>query len=140
MSSLLEKALAKVVALPPDEQDAIASQILASLAGNEAWKKCFAEKRDALRRMAREALRLRPPSLTTGETPKDVAVLVTHPSRVSLLSPQSLSHNHERLIPARTLFCACANKPCPETLCPPESKSRSLFMPPPISRWLAANY
>jgi hypothetical protein len=30
MSSLLEKALAKVVALPPDEQDAIASQILAS--------------------------------------------------------------------------------------------------------------
>jgi hypothetical protein len=29
--SLLEKALEKVVALPQDEQDAIASQILASL-------------------------------------------------------------------------------------------------------------
>ena len=36
MSSLLDKALEKVVALPPDEQDAIASQILASLADEEA--------------------------------------------------------------------------------------------------------
>jgi hypothetical protein len=52
MSSLLEKALEKVVALPPDEQDAIASQILASLADEEAWKKRFAEKRDVIRRMA----------------------------------------------------------------------------------------
>ena len=56
MSSLLEKALEKVSALPPDEQDAIASQILASLADEEAWKRCFAEKRDVIRRMAREAL------------------------------------------------------------------------------------
>ena len=32
MSSLLKKALEKVGALPPDEQDAIASQILAALA------------------------------------------------------------------------------------------------------------
>ena len=56
MSSLLEKAPEKVVALPPDEQDAIASQILASLAGEEAWKRRFAEKRDVIRRMAGEAL------------------------------------------------------------------------------------
>jgi hypothetical protein len=56
MSSLLEKALEKVVALPPDEQDAIASQILASLADEETWKKRFDEKRDVIRRMAREAL------------------------------------------------------------------------------------
>ena len=56
MSTLLEKALEKVGALPPDEQDAIASQILASLADEEAWKKRFAEKRDVIRRMAREAL------------------------------------------------------------------------------------
>ncbi len=56
MSSLLEKALEKVAALPPDEQDAIASQILASLADEEAWKQCFAEKRGVIRRMAREAL------------------------------------------------------------------------------------
>jgi hypothetical protein len=57
MSSLLEKALEKVVALPPDEQDAIATQILASLADEEAWKKRFVEKRDVIRRMAQEALR-----------------------------------------------------------------------------------
>jgi len=57
MSSVLEKALQKVVALPPDEEDAIASQILASLADEEAWKTRFAEKRDVIRRMAREALR-----------------------------------------------------------------------------------
>jgi hypothetical protein len=56
MSSLLEKALEKVVALPPDEQDAIASQILASLADEDAWKKRFAEKRHVIRRMAQEAI------------------------------------------------------------------------------------
>ena len=56
MSTLLEKAMEKVSALPPDEQDAIASQILASLADEEAWKQRFAEKRDVIRRMAREAL------------------------------------------------------------------------------------
>jgi len=52
----VEKALEKVNALPPDEQDAIASQILASLADEEAWKKRFAGKRDVIRRTAREAL------------------------------------------------------------------------------------
>jgi hypothetical protein len=56
MSSLLERALEKVNALPPDEQDAIASQILASLADEDAWKNRLAEKRDVIRRMAREAL------------------------------------------------------------------------------------
>ena len=56
MSSLLDRALEKVVALPPDEQDAIATQILASLADEEAWKKRFVEKRDVIRRMAQEAL------------------------------------------------------------------------------------
>ena len=56
MAALLEKALEKVVALPQDEQDAIAPQILASLADEDAWKKRFAEKRDLIRRMAGEAL------------------------------------------------------------------------------------
>ena len=59
MATLLEKALEKVGSLPPDEQEAIASQILADLADladEEAWKKGFAEKRDIIRRMAREAL------------------------------------------------------------------------------------
>ena len=56
MSTLLEKVLEKVAGLPEDEQDAIASEILASLADEEAWKKRFAEKRDVITRMAREAL------------------------------------------------------------------------------------
>ena len=55
MASLLEKALDQVTALPRDEQDAIATEILASLA-DEAWIKRFAEKRDIIRRMALEAL------------------------------------------------------------------------------------
>lgn len=56
MSTLLEKALEKVGTLPQDEQDAIASEILASLADEEAWKKRFIEKRHVIRRMAREAI------------------------------------------------------------------------------------
>jgi hypothetical protein len=56
MSTLLQTALEKVAALPQDDQDAIASQILASLADEEAWKKRFAEKRYVIRRLAREAL------------------------------------------------------------------------------------
>jgi len=56
MSSLPERALEKVGSLPPEEQDAIASQILASLEDEEAWKRQFASNRDVLRRMAQEAL------------------------------------------------------------------------------------
>jgi hypothetical protein len=56
MSILLQMALEKVAALPQDDQDAIASQILASLADEDDWKKHFAEKRDVIRRMARQAL------------------------------------------------------------------------------------
>jgi len=56
MTTLLEKALEKVGALPQDEQDAIASQILDSLADEEAWKRRFAGKRERLRQLARGAL------------------------------------------------------------------------------------
>jgi acyl-CoA reductase-like NAD-dependent aldehyde dehydrogenase len=56
MSPLLEKALEKVGVLPQAEQDAIAAQILASLAHEQAWRKRLAEKRDIIRRLAREAL------------------------------------------------------------------------------------
>jgi hypothetical protein len=41
---------------PSGWQDAIASQILASLADEDAWKKRFAEKRDVIHRMALETL------------------------------------------------------------------------------------
>ena len=56
MSTLLEKALEKVGELPQDEQDAIAAEILASIADEEAWKKRFSEKRDVIRRLAQQAL------------------------------------------------------------------------------------
>lgn len=56
MSTLLDKAWEKVGALPPDEQDAIASQILAALADEQAWKNRFAEKQEVIQRMAQEAL------------------------------------------------------------------------------------
>jgi hypothetical protein len=56
MPTLLEKALEKIGTLPQDDQDAIAAQILASLADEDAWKKHFLEKRDVLRRMAQEAI------------------------------------------------------------------------------------
>ena len=56
MSALLEKALEQVAALPEDEQDAIASQILDAIADEEGWKKRLEEKRATIRRMAQEAL------------------------------------------------------------------------------------
>jgi hypothetical protein len=56
MSTLLQQALEKVGALPQADQDAVASQILASLADEEAWKKHFAEKREVIRRLAQAAL------------------------------------------------------------------------------------
>jgi hypothetical protein len=42
--------------MPQVEQDAIASQILASLADEEAWRRRFAKKRDIIRRLVREAV------------------------------------------------------------------------------------
>lgn len=56
MASLWDKALEKVAVLFQDEPDAIASQILESLAGEEGWKRRFAAKRDVIRRLAREAI------------------------------------------------------------------------------------
>ena len=56
MTTLLEKALQKVGALPEYEQIALASEILDSLADEEAWKVRLAAKRDRLRQLAREAL------------------------------------------------------------------------------------
>jgi hypothetical protein len=56
MSALLDKVLERASELPPEERDSIASQILESLADDDAWKRRFAEKREVIRRMAREAL------------------------------------------------------------------------------------
>ena len=44
------------MALPEDQQDAIASQILDELADEEEWQRKFDAKRDVLRRLANEAI------------------------------------------------------------------------------------
>jgi hypothetical protein len=56
MTKLLEKALEKVSSLPQDEQDAIASQILAELEDEAAWETRFASQEGKLHRLADEAL------------------------------------------------------------------------------------
>ncbi len=56
MSALLDKALEELGALPPEEQEEMASQILADLADEQGWKAPFAQKRGLIRRMAQDAL------------------------------------------------------------------------------------
>jgi hypothetical protein len=56
MTGLLEKALQQVETLPPEEQDAIARQILADLADEEGWSRRFGETPDLLKALADEAL------------------------------------------------------------------------------------
>ena len=56
MTGLLEEALRRVASLAPEEQDAIASQILETLDDEEAWARSFREKPDLLQRLAQEAI------------------------------------------------------------------------------------
>jgi hypothetical protein len=56
MTKLLEKALAEVAALPPDQQDAVAAWLLAELASERRWDETFARSEKALERLADEAL------------------------------------------------------------------------------------
>ena len=55
MSSLLEQALQKVSALPREEQDAIAAQILDRVGEEEAWRQFFESRRESFERMAAKA-------------------------------------------------------------------------------------
>jgi len=56
MTGLLEKALQRVAALAPEEQDAIASQILETLDDEQAWSRKFRERPELLRALGQEAL------------------------------------------------------------------------------------
>lgn len=56
MTGLLERALQRVEALPKEEQDAIAAQILETLDDEAAWMRRFHDKQGVLRRMANEAV------------------------------------------------------------------------------------
>ena len=56
MIELLEKALERAQYLPDEEQDALASQILASIESEDAWQSRFASKLSILERMAHDAV------------------------------------------------------------------------------------
>ncbi len=56
MTDLLEKAVRRVEALPESEQDAIASQILATLDEEESWSRFFEANRQKFEALADEAL------------------------------------------------------------------------------------
>jgi hypothetical protein len=56
MTQLLADALRKVGKLSEDEQNAIASQILATLADEEAWEKTLRKNPAQLRKLAAKAL------------------------------------------------------------------------------------
>ena len=55
MTELLENALRKVAALPQEEQDAIAAQILETLEDETVWKETLASTQDKLRGLAQKA-------------------------------------------------------------------------------------
>ncbi|NEP56974.1 MAG: hypothetical protein F6K31_08100 [Symploca sp. SIO2G7] len=46
MTELLQQAIAQIQKLPPDQQDAIASQLLAELQDEQKWKTRFAATTD----------------------------------------------------------------------------------------------
>jgi len=57
VTELLENALRKVATLPREEQDAIASQILETLADETAWKEKLAGTQSKLQGLSRDARR-----------------------------------------------------------------------------------
>lgn len=56
MSKLLEAALTKLAELPESEQDSIATWLLNELESDGRWKSILSDSRDALGRLADEAL------------------------------------------------------------------------------------
>ena len=56
MTVLLEKALERAQGLSDEDQDVIATQILATIEAEDAWQVRFAAKRSILERMAEEAV------------------------------------------------------------------------------------
>ena len=56
MTKLLQDAFAKASALPPAEQDVLASRLLAELEEEDEFDRAIAASSDKLARLAREAL------------------------------------------------------------------------------------
>lgn len=57
MTELLTKAISEVSKLPAQEQDALASLILAEIQSEKRWDEQFARSADQLGKMADEALK-----------------------------------------------------------------------------------
>jgi len=55
MTRTLDTAIAKLAALPPDEQDRVGRWLLDELADQEHWSQQFESSQEALRRLAAEA-------------------------------------------------------------------------------------
>jgi hypothetical protein len=56
MTALLEKALSKVNALRPEEQDALASLILEEIQSEKRWDELFTGSQGELSRLAEQAI------------------------------------------------------------------------------------
>jgi hypothetical protein len=56
MTELLEKAFNEASKLSPDEQDELATLLLAELESERRWTSSFEQSQDALARLGREAL------------------------------------------------------------------------------------
>jgi len=56
MTHLLEKAFQEASKLSPEEQDALASIVLAELESEGAWDKAFRDSQDVLAKLGRDAL------------------------------------------------------------------------------------
>ena len=56
MSKLLEEVIAKLAALPEEDQDSIASWLLEELGSEMRWEAILSESSNALGRLADEAL------------------------------------------------------------------------------------
>jgi hypothetical protein len=56
MTELLKEAVARLLALPDEDQNAIAARIIAEIEDELRWQKCFAERPDVLKQLAEEAL------------------------------------------------------------------------------------
>ena len=65
-------AVAKIAALPPEEQDRIAQWLLDELQDEEHWAKRFNGSQDALRKLADEARADRAAGRTTPLDPDDL--------------------------------------------------------------------
>jgi hypothetical protein len=65
MTRTLDDAIAKISALPPEEQDRIARWLLDELKDEERWDSQFSESQDALKELADEAREDRAAGRTT---------------------------------------------------------------------------